>query len=125
MATTKASDPLLALTLLDTAIADLEGRLGLEPGASATAASSTSSKKDNKAKKQASNAKQASGNANKNSKTSNNEDQPDICKLEFKVGVITKVWEHPEADKLYCEEIDVGEGTSSGPRPRPGWTGSP
>lgn len=39
---------------------------------------------------------------------------PDICKLEFKVGVITKVWVHPEADKLYCEEIDVGE--EDGPR---------
>jgi tRNA-binding EMAP/Myf-like protein len=23
--------------------------------------------------------------------------------------MIKKVWEHPEADKLYCEEIDVGE----------------
>jgi len=39
---------------------------------------------------------------------------PDICKLEFKVGVITKVWVHPEADKLYCEEIDAGE--EGGPR---------
>ena len=43
-----------------------------------------------------------------------NANQPDICKLEFKVGVITKVWVHPESDKLYCEEIDVGEET--GPR---------
>ena len=34
---------------------------------------------------------------------------PDICKLEFKVGRITKVWVHPDADKLYCEEIDCGE----------------
>ena len=39
---------------------------------------------------------------------------PDICKLEFKVGRITKVWEHETADKLYCEEIDCGE--SGGPR---------
>ena len=39
---------------------------------------------------------------------------PDICKLEFKVGQITKVWVHPDADKLYCEEIDVGE--KDGPR---------
>ena len=39
---------------------------------------------------------------------------PDICKLEFKVGCITKVWVHPEADKLYCEEIDCGE--EGGPR---------
>lgn len=35
--------------------------------------------------------------------------QPEICKLEFKVGQITKVWVHPDADKLYCEEIDCGE----------------
>jgi methionyl-tRNA synthetase len=31
-----------------------------------------------------------------------------ISKLEFVVGQITKVWEHPEAEKLYCEQIDVG-----------------
>jgi len=34
---------------------------------------------------------------------------PAITSLDIKVGRITKVWEHPEADKLYCEEIDVGE----------------
>ena len=39
-----------------------------------------------------------------------NENQPNICKLEFKVGQITKVWAHPSDDNLYCEEIDVGEG---------------
>jgi methionine--tRNA ligase beta chain len=33
----------------------------------------------------------------------------DISKLDIRVGVIRKVWEHPEADKLYCEEIDLGE----------------
>jgi tRNA-binding EMAP/Myf-like protein len=26
------------------------------------------------------------------------------------VGVITKVWHHPAAERLFCEEIDVGEG---------------
>jgi len=25
--------------------------------------------------------------------------------------VWTQAWKHPEADKLYCEEIDVGEDT--------------
>ena len=35
--------------------------------------------------------------------------QPDITKLDIRVGVITKVWKHPDAEKLYCEEIDVGE----------------
>lgn len=39
---------------------------------------------------------------------------PAICKLEFKVGLITKVWIHPDAEKLYCEEIDCGE--EGGPR---------
>jgi aminoacyl tRNA synthase complex-interacting multifunctional protein 1 len=36
-------------------------------------------------------------------------DGPPISALDIRVGKITKVWEHPEADKLYCEEIDVGE----------------
>lgn len=34
---------------------------------------------------------------------------PPISALDIRVGLIKKVWEHPEADKLYCEEIDVGE----------------
>merc|ERR1712127_867518 len=34
---------------------------------------------------------------------------PAITSLDIRVGRITKVWEHPEADKLYCEEIDLGE----------------
>jgi len=33
----------------------------------------------------------------------------DITRLEFRVAQIKKVWAHPEADKLWCEEIDVGE----------------
>jgi len=33
----------------------------------------------------------------------------DISKLDIRVGVISKAWVHPEADKLYCEEIDIGE----------------
>lgn len=38
----------------------------------------------------------------------------DISKLDIRVGLIQKCWEHEEADKLYCEEIDLGEET--GPR---------
>lgn len=34
---------------------------------------------------------------------------PPITALDIRVGRITKVWIHEEADKLYCEEIDVGE----------------
>lgn len=36
-------------------------------------------------------------------------DEIDISKLDIRVGEIKKAWLHPEADKLYCEEIDIGE----------------
>ncbi|KAG5192932.1 hypothetical protein JKP88DRAFT_268903 [Tribonema minus] len=36
-------------------------------------------------------------------------DEADPTKLDIRVGVITKVWKHPDSEKLYCEEIDVGE----------------
>lgn len=32
-----------------------------------------------------------------------------ITRVSFVVGQITKVWRHPESDKLYCEEVDIGE----------------
>lgn len=38
----------------------------------------------------------------------------DVSKLDIRVGVITKAWLHEEADKLFCEEIDIGE--EEGPR---------
>lgn len=34
----------------------------------------------------------------------------DIAKMDIRVGKITKVWVHPESEKLYCEEIDIGNG---------------
>lgn len=37
----------------------------------------------------------------------------DISKLDIRVGVIQKAWEHEEADKLFCEEIDIGEESGS------------
>ena len=33
----------------------------------------------------------------------------DVSVLDIRVGTITKCWEHPGADKLWVEEIDVGE----------------
>eukprot|EP00542_Grammatophora_oceanica_P022287 CAMPEP_0194041792 /NCGR_PEP_ID=MMETSP0009_2-20130614/13616_1 /TAXON_ID=210454 /ORGANISM="Grammatophora oceanica, Strain CCMP 410" /LENGTH=835 /DNA_ID=CAMNT_0038685399 /DNA_START=28 /DNA_END=2535 /DNA_ORIENTATION=+ len=39
---------------------------------------------------------------------------PPISALDIRVGKINKVWTHEEADKLYCEEIDLGE--PDGPR---------
>lgn len=38
----------------------------------------------------------------------------DISALDIRVGKILKAWNHEEAEKLYCEEVDVGEET--GPR---------
>lgn len=38
----------------------------------------------------------------------------DFMRLNIRIGLIQKVWPHPDADKLYCEEIDLGEET--GPR---------
>ncbi|CAN0351620.1 unnamed protein product, partial [Ascophyllum nodosum] len=36
--------------------------------------------------------------------------QGDPSKLNVRVGVIVKAWKHPDSDKLFCEEIDLGEG---------------
>ena len=36
-------------------------------------------------------------------------DGPPITALDIRVGRITKVWAHEESEKLFCEEIDVGE----------------
>tara|TARA_B110000090_G_scaffold165053_1_gene182790 strand:+ start:175 stop:444 length:270 start_codon:yes stop_codon:yes gene_type:complete len=34
--------------------------------------------------------------------------QPNFTKIEIRVGIIQKVWNHDSADKLYCEEVDLG-----------------
>jgi len=100
--------------LLDTAIQDLECRLGLKPGQKVGNASCGGNIKGHGGigKKQHPKKKTKSGENNNNGKNKDDEgpsaeelaNQPEICKLEFKVGVITKVWNHPNADKLYCED---------------------
>jgi len=37
-----------------------------------------------------------------------------VSALDIRVGKIVKAWEHESSDKLYCEEVDLGE--ESGPR---------
>ncbi|CAK0815258.1 unnamed protein product [Prorocentrum cordatum] len=37
------------------------------------------------------------------------EDDDAAAKIALIVGRVTKVWEHPDSDKLFCEEIDCGE----------------
>lgn len=123
----------MTLELIDAAIADLEAKLNLPPGGSISLGGDDTKKKAQVDKQKGGDKKNNTKKEKKNNKKNNNKkgntkkaagpnvDQPDICKLEFKVGQITKVWVHPSADKLYCEEIDCGEETprqiASGLRP--------
>ena len=93
-----------ALDLIDATIADLEAKLNLKPGESISKKGGGKKEKKEKPKKE-----KQKQNPPKKGPATKNENQPEICKLEFKVGQIVKVWTHPDADKLYCEEIDVGE----------------
>jgi len=43
-----------------------------------------------------------------------NLDQPLFSKLDIRVGKVVKAWHHPKADRLFVEEIDVGD--PEGPR---------
>lgn len=42
------------------------------------------------------------------------EEVEDCCKLDLRVGRIVEAWPHPDSEKLWVEQIDVGE--PSGPR---------
>jgi aminoacyl tRNA synthase complex-interacting multifunctional protein 1 len=100
-----------ALELVDKAIADLEARLNLKPGQAVGGGgggggNAQNNKKQPQGKKKG---KPPQPKAVAVAGAAAAVDQPDICKLEFKVGIITKVWTHPDADRLYCEEIDCGE----------------
>jgi aminoacyl tRNA synthase complex-interacting multifunctional protein 1 len=86
-----------ALDLIDAAIADLEAKLHLASGGSFSVAKTKEEKPKRQPKTQG------------KKPAAKNENLPDICKLEFIVGKIVKVWDHPDAEKLYCEEINVGE----------------
>ena len=38
-----------------------------------------------------------------------------VChQVDIRVGVIERAWEHPDSDRLWCEEIEVGD--EAGPR---------
>jgi aminoacyl tRNA synthase complex-interacting multifunctional protein 1 len=43
-----------------------------------------------------------------NATATSTDDEYDISALDIRVGKIIKVWNHESADKLYCEEIDLG-----------------
>lgn len=61
-----------------------------------------------KSKKKASAA--ATGAAGAANTADSKDDEDTIMALDIRVGEIVKIWPHPEADKLFCEEIDLGNG---------------
>ncbi|CAM9829260.1 unnamed protein product [Pylaiella littoralis] len=118
-----ASAPATALEVINSTIAALETSLGLQPGEGlgTTADDANSTRKGpagGKAKPprtkgagNSSNKKRGEGGKSNGVKPS--AEQPDGTKVDLRVGLITSVQTHESADKLYCEEIDVGE---EGPR---------
>ncbi|KAI8463720.1 MAG: tRNA synthetases class I (M)-domain-containing protein [Monoraphidium minutum] len=53
----------------------------------------------------------AAGGGKKGGGGGDRKDAPvDVSRLDIRVGRIIKAWRHPDADSLYVEEIDVGEG---------------
>uniref|UniRef100_A0A7S3PW86 methionine--tRNA ligase n=1 Tax=Chaetoceros debilis TaxID=122233 RepID=A0A7S3PW86_9STRA len=87
-----------------------EEKLNAKEAAKKKASSLADAQKRKKEKKAAAAASSKAG--GKQGATDAN--QPAFTKADIRVGQITKVWYHPDADKLFCEEIDVGEKT--GPR---------
>ena len=87
-----------------------EERLNAEEAAKKKAESYAEAQRRKKEKK----AKMAASSRAGQKNSGGDGDQSEFTKVDIRVGKITKVWNHPEADKLFCEEIDVGE--ESGPR---------
>jgi len=99
-----------AIDLINEAIADLESKLGL---LSSEGSSYNQQESDNAPQVSHERPISRQSDVATPKKTDlQQEELAAICKLEIKVGKIIKVWVHPEADKLYCEEIDVGEESS-------------
>ena len=65
--------------------------------------------KPNKKKQKENEERQKKRQAKKNNKNDPNaRAMNDFLKAEFRVGEFIKVWPHPESEKLYCEEINIG-----------------
>ncbi|KAG6546532.1 hypothetical protein Mapa_012081 [Marchantia paleacea] len=80
-------------------------RAAADAAAAATTGTPAVSKGDNKK-----NAKSSKGGEAKSKKSAPEvKDAPPAARLDIRVGLITKVQKHPDADSLYVEEIDVGE----------------
>ncbi|BBN15558.1 methionyl-tRNA synthetase [Marchantia polymorpha subsp. ruderalis] len=80
-------------------------RAAADATAAATTGTPAVSKGDTKK-----NVKSSKGGEAKSKKSATEvKDAPPAARLDIRVGLITKVQKHPDADSLYVEEIDVGE----------------
>jgi aminoacyl tRNA synthase complex-interacting multifunctional protein 1 len=97
-----------ALTKASSAAASAPAKLPVAAAAAAAGAGEinpTTRQKEQKKKEKKAEAKPAAAAAAE-------EPELDPSKLDIRVGLVTRCWAHPESDKLYCEEIDVGEGAA-------------
>jgi aminoacyl tRNA synthase complex-interacting multifunctional protein 1 len=114
--TTKKSSS--AVELLDNLIAELEISIGKDT-TSVNETSELPSKKENQASKKSSKSSEkslktedsAASTAPKKAETASSNEELNINAIDLRVGIIRKVSKHATADKLYCEEIDIGEET--------------
>ena len=81
-------------------ISTLEKELGLEPNAPIVEANTVSSAPQPEKKKKEKKKKEPKAAAIV-------VNQPEITKLDMRVGKIVRAWKHETANKLYCEQIDV------------------
>jgi len=101
----------LSLVQIDVPSKTIPGRLGeTSPSKGSKKTSAKQAKTETDVVKEKTTAKCATIDSGKNGKEPVAE-RPveDPTRLDIRVGVIRKVWRHPEAEKLYCEEIDIGE----------------
>jgi methionine--tRNA ligase beta chain len=82
-------------------------------GSQAASAQKKESHEDAQRRKKEKKAKENAA-SNKGKQGAAASDQPEFTKIDIRVGKIIKVWNHETADKLFCEQVDLGEET--GPR---------
>lgn len=99
-AASKEEDLALTIEIIKGAMAPLEEEDG-GPTASAAASSASAEANPDGGKKKAKKAKKQAMPAA--------EVVMDVSKLDIRVGRIVEAWEHEEADRLFCETIDIGE----------------
>ena len=72
----------------------------------------TEKKEEKKEEKKGGDKKEAKKEEKKEEAAATGDADLDPSKLEIRVGLVVKCWNHADSEKLLCEEIDLGEGTN-------------